>query len=158
MQLELDQIRVNHAMSRDVVTVSPGDSLHEALELIVENRVAALPVVNGRGCCVGMLSTSDLIDLTHELDDEFLHLDGARWGDRRWLIEQLSNSLNSESVSDQMTDSVASIGPDSSLALAAGEMLRNRVHRLPVVDQKKRLLGIISTVDIMRVVADGAVL
>ena len=67
-------VRVQDVMSRDVVSVGLNDTLHAALELIVENRVSALPVVNGRGQCVGMLSTSDLIDLTHELDDELQNI------------------------------------------------------------------------------------
>ena len=121
----------------------------------MENRVAALPVVDGRERCVGMLSTSDLIDLTHELDDESHNLGRSADSGRPWLFERLSEAFGSERVSEQMTDSVATIGPELPLAEAAGVMLRNRVHRLPVVDDKERLLGILSTMDIVAAVADG---
>ena len=153
---KLKQLRVKDVMSKDIVAVYPDDSLHEALELIVENRVSALPVTNGNGQCVGLLSTSDLIDLTHELDDELQNLGRASVGKREWLIEQLAGSLGSEYVSEQMTQDVATISPEASLPEAAAMMLRNRVHRLPVTGKDNKLLGIVSTIDIMEVVANGA--
>ncbi len=155
MTTTTNQPRVQDVMSKHVVAVSPADTLHEALELIVENRVSALPVVDGREHCVGMLSTSDLIDLTHELDDEVHNLGRTDESGRPWLFERLTETFGSERVSEQMTESVATIGPEIPLTEAAGMMLRNRVHRLPVVDDKERLLGILSTTDIVAAVAAG---
>ena len=64
------KIRARELMSKDVVTVYPHDKIHEALQLIVENRVYALPVVDRRDRCIGVLSCSDLIELTREFDEE----------------------------------------------------------------------------------------
>jgi CBS domain-containing protein len=155
MLAELSKVRVKEVMNKDVVAVSPDDTLHEALDLIVENRVSALPVVNRHEQCVGMLSTSDLIELTHDLDDELQNLGRADPSQRPWLVEQLSRALGAERVSEQMTPDVETISPEVSLPEAAAAMLRTRVHRLPVTAQNGRLLGIVSTVDIMRVVANG---
>ena len=155
MVAELSKLRVRDVMNRDVVAINPDDTLHEALDLIVENRVSALPVVNGHDQCVGMLSTSDLIELTHDLDDEIQNLGRAEPSQRPWLVEQLSQALGAERVSEQMTPDVETINPEVTVPEAAAAMLRNRVHRLPVTDAGGRLLGIVSTVDIMRVVANG---
>ena len=130
-------------------------SLHEALDLICENRVSALPVVDGRGHCVGILTTSDLIELTHELDDELQNLGRVNESKPQWLIEQLAKALGSERVSEQMTPDVASVRPETPVPEAAAMMVRNRVHHLPVVDENKHLVGIVSTMDILAVVADG---
>ncbi len=148
-------LRVKDVMSKEVVSVYPDDTLHEALELIVQNRISGLPVVNGNGHCVGMLSTTDLIDLTHELDDELHNIGRGGQTGHQWLLEQLAEALGSERVSEQMTENVATIRPEATLPQAAAEMLRNRVHRLPVTDQDNRLLGIVSTMDILGAVADG---
>ncbi|MDP6444402.1 MAG: CBS domain-containing protein [Pirellulaceae bacterium] len=149
------EIRVKELMSRDVVTVGPSDTLHDAMQLLVENRVAALPVVNSRDQCVGMLSTSDLIEVTQELDDEVHNLGRTDSTNPPWLIQRLADCLGSELVSEQMSTDVAVVGPDARLSEAAATMLRNRVHRLPVLDESLRLRGIISTMDIMGVVAQG---
>ncbi len=63
MAHSIQQRRVKDIMSRDVVTLDPEDKITEALELLVANRVSALPVVDKRKKCIGILSTSDLIDL-----------------------------------------------------------------------------------------------
>jgi CBS domain-containing protein len=156
MVKQLSQLRVKDVMSKHVVAVNPDDSLHEALDLICENRVSALPVVDSHGHCIGMLSTSDLINLTHELDDELHNLGRTGEAKPQWLIEQLTRALGSERVSAQMTANAETIHQEVSVCEAASTMMRNRVHRLPVTDDHNKLLGIISTMDIMGLVASGA--
>ena len=48
------------------------------------------------------------------------------------------------------------IDAETTLGKATREMLRNRVHHLPVVDSSDRLIGIVSTMDILSEFADGA--
>ena len=107
----ISKLRVKDVMSKHVVAVNPSDSLHEALELICENRVSALPVVDGHGHCVGILTTSDLIELTHELDDELHNLGRVNDSKPQWLIEQLAKAMGSERVSEQMTPDVTTSCP-----------------------------------------------
>lgn len=148
------QVRVKDVMSKHVVAVSPVDTLHEAIEMMVENRVSALPVIDGHERCVGMLSTTDLIDLTHELEDDAYNVGRQNDSGKRWLYGRLAEDFGAQRVSEQMTPDVATIGPDTSLPDAASTMIRNRVHRLPVVDEKQRLMGILSTTDIVTAVAN----
>ena len=54
-----------------------------------------------------------------------------------------------------MSDSVVTVGLETSIQKAAQEMLRNHVHHLPVVDTEDRLIGIISTMDILAAFADA---
>ncbi|MEK6238953.1 MAG: CBS domain-containing protein, partial [Planctomycetales bacterium] len=55
-----------------------------------------------------------------------------------------------------MTSDVASDRPDAILPDAACEMQRYRVHRLPVVDEKRRLLGIVSSMDLLSAMIEAA--
>jgi CBS domain-containing protein len=148
------QVRVKDVMSKHVVAVSPVDTLYDAIDMMVENRVSALPVIDAHERCVGMLSTTDLIDLTHELEDDDYNVDRANANGQRWLYGRLAEDFGAQRVSEQMTLDVATIGPETSISDAASAMLRNRVHRLPVVDEKQRLLGILSTTDIVTSVAN----
>ena len=61
------------------------------------------------------------------------------------------------SVSTFMSQDVATVTAETSLAKSAREMLRNRIHHLPVVDHRDHLIGIISTMDILAEFADGEV-
>lgn len=57
----LPKIKVSEIMSRNPVTLSPQDTLQDALLLIQEKKVGALPVVDEEGLLRGILSTRDLL-------------------------------------------------------------------------------------------------
>lgn len=148
--------RVKEIMSRDVVTVRAGDTVHEALTLMGENRVSALPVVDNQDHCIGILSTSDLVDMTRDVDDDLYQLDLVDSTSRRFLLDKLTHSMGNESVQSYMSESVTAIDPESTIGKATRELLRNRIHHLPVVDGKNHLVGIVSTMDILAELADLA--
>jgi len=156
MATSIYEHRVKDIMCSDVVTIDAGDTVHEALTLMGENRVSALPVVDRRNRCVGILSTSDLVDMTRDVDYDLYHLDMVDSTSRRYMLDKLAHSLGSESVQSFMTESVTMISEEATLAKATREMLRNRVHHLPVVDDQEQLIGIISTIDVLSEFADGA--
>ena len=145
--------RVKEFLTREAVTLKADDTVHEALTLMGENRVSALPVVDGRKRCVGILSTADLVDMTHDFDEDLRHLDVSNQPD---TIDKLTNRLGGEKVATYMSESVTTVGLETLIGKAAQEMLRNRVHHLPVVDHNERLMGIISTMDILGEFADAA--
>ncbi|MGB0599127.1 MAG: HPP family protein [Rubripirellula sp.] len=154
--VDIHSQRVRDIMSRDVVTVRAGDTIHEALTLMGENRVSVLPVVNNQDHCVGILSTSDLVDMTRDIDDDIMHLDLVDPSSKRFLLDRLTHSLGNESVQSFMSEMVATVGLETSIGTATRVMLRNRIHHLPVVDENARLMGILSTLDILGEVADAA--
>lgn len=148
--------RVKQIMSKEVVYVDCADTVQEALNLMVENRVAALPVVDGNRRCVGMLSTSDMVDVARDVNEDILHLDELTSLTGGWLVERLRQDLGESSIEELMTIGVETITPEVTIEQAARDMLRHHVHRLPVVDQEGRLVGIVSTMDILAVLAEGA--
>jgi CBS domain-containing protein len=129
--------------------------VYETLVLMVEKRYSALPVVDHRECCVGMISASDVVGLTHELVEELS--DPTRVSEvlQQWLVSKLTASGSGHRrVSELMTSSVVSIGPEVPIQQAAYKMLHNRIHHLPVVDEQQRLLGVVSTMDILSNLVD----
>ncbi len=148
--------RVKDLMTRDTVTLNAEDTIHEALLLMGENRVSALPVLDRRNRCVGILSTTDLVDMTRDVDDDIQQLDLVDPVSRKFLVDKLADSLGSEKVQTYMSEAVSTVGPETLVGKATREMLRNRVHHLPVVDHDERLVGFISTMDLLGAFADAA--
>ncbi len=148
--------RIKDIVSSDVVTLRADDTIHAALGLMGENRVSALPVVDKQNRCVGILSTSDLVDMTRDVDDDLYHLDLVDPTSRRFLLEKLAHSLGAEPVQSFMSEAVCTVGSETTLGQATRLMLRNQVHHLPVVDSNDQLVGIISTMDILGEFADAA--
>ena len=62
-----------------------------------------------------------------------------------------------EQVKAWMSTDVVSVAIESTIQNAAGQMLRNRVHRLVVLDDERRVVGVVSTMDLLAAFADEKV-
>jgi predicted transcriptional regulator len=122
---------------------------------MISNRVASLPVLGLHDECIGIISSSDVLEITQEIDEDLADLDGADVVTSRWLVDRLAKETGHTKVSDVMSEDVFTVRADTRVAKAAREMLRNGVHRLPVVDIKNRVVGIVSTTDILAAFVDG---
>ena len=149
------QRRVTNVMTRDVVSIKSGDSVHAALVLMVENRISALPVVDPQQCCVGMLSATDLVDLTRSLVEDLSDPAQISRVLQQWLSDNPGEEVVGREVLELMTSDVVSVAPETRVVDAAAQMLQHKVHRLPVLDEQRQLMGIISTMDILTAFTEG---
>lgn len=106
--------------------------------------VAAVPVIEGEGHVVGVVSEADL------LRKEEFH------GHRIGLIEQMyrpGDTIKAGAVraEELMTSPAITVKPEVSLPQAARLMAGQRVKRLPVVDADGNLKGIVSRADLLKV-------
>jgi len=154
---DVRKMQLKDVMVTDVVSVRPGDTVREALSLMTQNRVSAVPVVNGHGRCVGVLSTTDLLNLTEELEDEIQAINKSEGLNHYLLIRHLADSdLGAQTVQEFMTPDVIQAPTTATIAQAATQMVRQHVHRVMVTDSQQRLLGIVSSTDILRALAEPA--
>ena len=155
--MDIRHFRVRDAMTRELVYVDVSDTVLEALERMRANRVSGLPVVDAEGHCVGVISTSDILDLTEELEEGIAAASLIDAPFHQLALEHLADSdLGTRLVSEVMTHDVVQVTPDASLAQAARLMLAKHVHRVIVVDKSRSLQGIVSATDILRMIANGA--
>jgi CBS domain-containing protein len=142
-------MKVEDAMTTDVVSVLPGESLKEVARIMVERRISGVPVVDGDGRLLGVVSEADLI--VKEL--------GA-WrsvgGPLAWLVDPLEVGerlkLEARVAGEAMTSPAVTIEPHRSVMTAADRMLERGVNRLPVV-VADRLVGILTRADLVRAFA-----
>jgi CBS domain-containing protein len=152
MTTDIHTYRVKDAMTTVIISVEADDTIREVLSLMAEYRVTVLPVTDKRNRCVGILSTSDLIDPTQEVEEAFTDVERVGEPSRQWLLDKLTQEhLGQRKVSEIMTGAVVAVDRETPILTAAGEMLRHRVHHLPVVDDKQKILGIVSTMDVLSV-------
>src|SRR5688500_15710005 len=131
-------MRVHELMQRNVRTVQLDESVNEAVVTLTDSHVSALPVVDGSGHMVGVISSTDI--LTSEAE-------GRDAVSREALFEQMM-------VRDIMTPRPLTVSPDADVREAAQQMLYADIHRL-FVTSGNQLVGVISTTDIVRAVATG---
>jgi CBS domain-containing protein len=151
------QLRVSDVLKKDVVTISADDTLQTAVELMAENHLSALPVVDGKGHCAGILSASDIVEVARNMNAEMHDLGRGDEASYQWLQDNLADhDMARRTVNEFMTDNVTTVTAERTLPEASAEMLQHRVHRLPVVYKNGRLLGIISTIVILTAFVEGA--
>ncbi len=146
----LPDVKVSEVMRREVATVRPDSPVTEAVELLLDKDFTALPVINGQGRVVGMVSDTDL--LTRGGMTVTLSLKRATDLDYvRGLHDSLDNPARK--VSEVMTREVVTVSPDMILGRAAKVMVEKRLKRLPVVDGEGKLVGILGRLDILNTIA-----
>lgn len=135
---------VEAVMSSPVVTVTPDTSFKDCVRVLRRKRVSGLPVVDGAGRLVGIVSESDLLNKVEKRDADSYVLESKH----HRLDRARASALD---VRSAMSTNVVSIPPDFPIALAAREMHTRGFKRLPVVDGKGRLVGIVSRGDLLTV-------
>lgn len=133
---------VGRAMTSHVVTVSPDSPVTVAARVMRDFGVSGLPVVDGDGCVVGIVTEADLL---HRV----VLPDLAKVGDRRGSRGEVSGSK----VCDVMSREVVGVRRNDPLAKAARLMETARVRRLVVVGDGFVLEGVISRSDIVAALA-----
>ena len=128
-------------MIRDVVCIDMDFTLGKAIELCSEKKIRHLPVLDEHNCLAGMVTDRDL--------RYFL---SPRIGT---LSENNSDreSLNRR-VHQIMVRQVICANESTPLSEAAQLMLTNRVGCLPVVDSRRHVVGIVTTTDLLRYIAE----
>jgi CBS domain-containing protein len=129
---------VAELMERKVKTVRSEATVAEAIVELADAHISGMPVVDGAGRVIGVLSTTDLLTAEAETDDS---------AGRKSLWEHTA-------VRELMTPRPFTIAPDEDVREAARQMLYAEVHRL-FVAEGDQVIGVISTTDIVRAVATG---
>ncbi len=151
-------------MQTDVVTIGPSDSLRDAMELMVDSHVSGLPVVDKKDRCIGVLSVTDVLGAEYDQAESALGADVEEIGSyydpdsQQWESMRFVGSIDElpdMTVSDVMTYDIVSVSPQATLREVAALMLKEQVHRVLVMDKKQFLHGIISSLDLVRLVAES---
>jgi CBS domain-containing protein len=137
---------VSDVMTSQVHVARPLTPFKRLVQLIEENRISAVPIVDEQGVPVGIVSESDLLlkERRHELESE-----PSRLHPRRGR-EQRAKALGVV-ASEIMTTPPITIRPDTALPQAARLMQERNVRRLVVVDERGKIVGIVSRSDLLQV-------
>ena len=127
---------VGDRMSREPVVVRSDASLADAAMLMDSRRISGLPVVDGAGCLVGVVSQTDLA--------------------RARSTQYLWANWPGLAVRHLMTSPAVTVLRSTPLTMAARKMERHRIHRLVVVDDADETIpiGVFSMTDLVHAIAE----
>ena len=123
------------------IVIGPNQSVSEALDIMSENELHRLPVVDGQGKLVGLVTEGLIASNTPNSSSTL-------------SVFELNYLLNKLTIADIMIKDVLTIDKEALLEEAATIMRKNDVGCLPVVEEDNKLIGIITHNDIFSAFID----
>jgi CBS domain-containing protein len=146
-------MKASDVMTSNVITISVTASVGESAAILLSNHISGAPVVDEQGELVGIVSEGDLMRRP-EIGTIRRH---------SWWLELISSERSKASeyikshsckVSDVMSRDVITAKPDTPLGDIAAMLERNRIKRVPIVEESK-IVGIVSRANILQALASA---
>ena len=115
-----ETISITNIMSRPVTCVQRDARVDQVTKMMLRDHIGCVPVVDEAGRPIGMITKLDLVETT------------------------------GRTATDIMMPLAMTLGDHATLAHAAKLMADEDVHHVPVVDSQRKLVGIVSTMDVVR--------
>ena len=135
---------VSDVMTHTVVAVGRDASFKEIVRTMEQWKVSALPVLEGEGRVIGVVSEADLLPKEEFRDSKPSRIEQAA------RLADLAKA-GATTAEELMSTPALTIHADATLAQAARVMAHGRVKRLPVIDAEGHLAGVVSRSDLLKV-------
>ena len=141
-------MNASDVMVSAVITVDPNANVQEVAELMLRNRVSAVPVVGAGGKLVGIVSEGDLINRP---ESQTIHR-------KSWWLEAIASKeaqaasyvkSHSRKVADVMTRDVITASPETPVAEVAALLEKKGIKRVPIMEDGK-IVGIVSRANLLQ--------
>lgn len=157
-------MNVKKVMTKDVIALSPDDTVKDAVKKFASNRISGSPVLDAEGNILGILSEKDIL---HALETKCKRLEMVypslslvsvsfvEHFDDKEVVDAFTEIANTL-VSDLMKKEAITIDHEKSISQAIDLMNNKEINRIPVIDDG-RIIGIITRRDIIKGLAETSV-
>ena len=147
---------VRDIMERDPATVQVDDSIQDVIRVLREHELPGVPVVDGDGRCVGIVTEADLVVPDEQGDLHLPHyfelFGGMVFLEPLRRFEDRLRKAFASTARDMMTANPNTVAPEDSVQEAARRIHDTGHNRLPVVEDG-RLVGVVTRVDVLGALA-----
>lgn len=152
--MDLRNVPTSEVMNTAVISLEASMTLEDARDVFLTNDISGAPVVDEQNLLLGVVSQKDLIKvgLGGDFDDfgsNELLIGFTAWG-AGGDSETIQARLKSKLVSDVMSNNIFSARPEDHASYLASEMRRHRIHRIIVTDESRRVVGIVTPFDLLK--------
>lgn len=149
---------ISEVMTSEVICVSPDLAVEALTAMFLERNISGAPVVDGTGHPIGVVSKTDLVREHQDAGDD---QETEKLVIRRQGYEvELGPGFHAEritrsTVGEIMMPIAFTLPETASVSRASALMALEGVHRLPVVSEEGKVVGILSAMDILRWLAQA---
>ena len=146
------KLLAKNIMIKKVITIKKEASIEKLSELLLKNKISGVPVVDDDGKMVGIATEGDLIirDSDLHFPRYFKLLDSIIYLESLNKFKSNLKKYLGTKVEDVMTAKVRTVRENTLVSEVANIMIRNNVNRVPVLNRKGDLVGIITRADIVK--------
>lgn len=146
----MEGLTAKSIMSAPVVTIRPEVPVRDAVRMLLDRHISGLPVVDGEGRLVGIVTEADLLakEAQPPANEPLL----GWFGRSLWLERMVTGyrKLEGRTVGEVMTHNVVTAEEETPVHVLASRMMRYGVNRLPIVEAG-RVVGIVTRADVLKV-------
>ena len=128
MNLNNENVLISQLLTRDVISISENKTIYNAIKLLTENNIGALPVLNNSMELCGIISERDII---------------------REMSKNIAVNFKKSFINSIMTSKVITIDKNKRSEEIMDIMSKNKIRHIPIVE-KKILIGIVSIGDVVK--------
>jgi len=140
-------IRARDVMTEKVIHVQPDTSAAEVAQTMADHGISGVPVVDRKKRVVGVISEKDFLSSLGSQDKtSFMEVIAHCLSNR----DCLAISIREQNADLIMTSPAITVQRDVSVSAISGIFTENRINRVPVIDGKGKLLGIVARADIVQ--------
>ncbi|MUK90644.1 CBS domain-containing protein [Ornithinibacillus sp. L9] len=146
-------MKIRDFMITDVISVTESTTIKELLKILVANKIGGVPVVGDNGDLIGVISDGDVIRYVkpqgRTVYDMFSLVLVAEQED---FQDKLTYCLDFQVSKIMRTKDIITVNESQRLEEALNIFSKHRIKKIPVIDENKKLIGVVSRGDILRYV------
>ncbi|MCM8800689.1 MAG: CBS domain-containing protein [Candidatus Omnitrophica bacterium] len=147
-------MKVNQIMSKEVISIKPKDNIKDALMTLFKYKISGLPVIDENQRLVGMFTEKDIL---REILPSYIERVGRFvYEENPKSIRKRLETLTGLPVSLIMRKEVVTVSEDTTLCEVGQLMLLQKARRIPVLDNQKKVVGIVAREDVIKAYAKEA--
>ncbi len=155
-------MKVKEIMNKNVISLMPDMSVREATEILEKNNISGAPVVDENNKLLGIVTIKDIISLLkskmenigfYVASTPFDFMDFYQFNIPVETKKNIVDEISQIKIKEIMRRRVHTVSEDDDIYSALDILVKKEVSRVPVVDEDRRVVGIVSRSDILRILS-----
>jgi len=125
-ELSIAKVKISEVMTKDLITVTIGNTVEKAVKKMADHEVECLPIVDEEGVLHGLVTFRDIV----------------------MKVVYPSTKTREFTVESIMSKNLVTCDPNSTVLDVVKVMKNRHLRRIPVVDTEGRLVGLVTDFDL----------
>ncbi len=137
---------VKNIMKRDVFTIPHTATYYQAAKILHEHNITGAPIVDDDNTLIGMITEKDLFKVLYPFYKSYY--ENPELYSDAFDRESKASEIRDNKIEQFFSREINTVTPDTPIMKAGAILIAKGIHRMPVVDAKGKIVGIISRGDI----------